>query len=665
MTTQDKEIRILFIEDLPSDYELATKVLLREGILFTSILVDTENEMLAALEDFKPHAIISDYTMPRFNGMEALKICLDRNPEIPFILLTGSINEETAVECMKVGAADYVLKERIKRLPFALKEAIEHTRIQTLKKKADIELKKSEERYRNIFENSPTGIYRTTPDGKILLANPSLIKMLGYRSFEDLSNRNLNNSGFEPSYPRADFIKQIETYGMVKGFESEWRLQNGNSIFVIESARAVRNENGETIYYEGMVEDITDRKIAELEIMAKNYEIETQNEEYRTLNEELLKAKEKAEESDRLKTAFLQNLSHEIRTPMNGIMGFTNLLKEKLDNPILASQYLDVIEKSGDRLMNLISDLVDISKIEAGVITISQELFSVNEMLTGLKGFFSIETKKKDLQIEVNQFLPEKYDIILCDKEKIFQTLSNLIKNSVKFTETGSITIGCTAKNNELEFRVQDTGIGIEPQNHEMIFERFMQADTSLSRGYEGVGLGLSISKAYIEALGGRIWVESELGKGATFIFTIPYKVQESEITNLTVMENGNDFIDKNLKALVVEDDVVSRMLLQEILRECDTNITFARNGKEAVGKVKEDQSFDFILMDLKMPIMNGYEATEKIRELGFTNPIIAQTAYASIEDKTKIHAGGFNAYLSKPLTKTALMQVIKEFFGK
>jgi len=257
------ELKILFVEDLPTDVELAKRTLTKEGIVFQSRVVDTEADFLRELENFLPDIIISDYQMPQFNGMRALKLRLEKCPATPFILLTGSMNEEIAVECMKAGATDYIIKEHIARLPLAVKDALEKKKIILAKEKAELEFKESEERFRSLYNNSTIGLYRTTPDGEIIFSNPSLVKLLGYSSFEELAERNLEKDGFEPSYERKQFLEQIEMNGEVIGLESAWVSKNGTTVFIRESAKAIRNANGKTLYYDGTVEDITQRKKAE------------------------------------------------------------------------------------------------------------------------------------------------------------------------------------------------------------------------------------------------------------------------------------------------------------------------------------------------------------------------------------------------------------------
>lgn len=258
-----QELKILFVEDLPTDVELAKRTLTKEGIIFQSRVVDTEADFLQELKNYLPDIIISDYQMPQFNGIRALKLRLEKCSATPFILLTGSVNEEIAVECMKSGATDYIIKEHIARLPLAVKDALEKKKIILGREKAELELKESEEHFRSLYNNSTIGLYRTTPKGKIILANPSLVKMLGYTSFEELTERDLEKDGFKPSYERKQFLEQIEMNGEVRGLESAWVSKNGTTVFIHESAKAIRDANGKTLYYDGTIEDITERKKAE------------------------------------------------------------------------------------------------------------------------------------------------------------------------------------------------------------------------------------------------------------------------------------------------------------------------------------------------------------------------------------------------------------------
>lgn len=376
-------------------------------------------------------------------------------------------------------------------------------------------IQESEIKYRSLVENSLVGVYTTSTKGDFMFANNALCSILEFDSIHSLLKTNIN-SLYKNSDEREKILGILYEKDQVENYELEMVTALGNPISILVSA----NLSGATI--SGMMLDITDRKTAEKEILVKQYEIEAQNEEYRVLNEELYEAKVKAEESDRLKTAFIQNLSHEIRTPMNGIVGFTQLLKEKKDNPEVSEMYLDMIEVSGERLMNLIGDLVDISKIETGQLTFSPEEFSISELFCDLFRHFHKVSQEKGITLLIGKTPDIKHSTVISDKQKVFQILSKMISNAIKFSEVGTVEFGCQLVGNTFEYYVSDQGIGIPNDKIDTIFQRFVQGDTSISRGYEGVGLGLSISKAYVQKLGGNIWVESEPGKGSTFKFSLP-----------------------------------------------------------------------------------------------------------------------------------------------
>ncbi len=373
----------------------------------------------------------------------------------------------------------------------------------------------SEIKYRNLVENSLVGVYTTSTKGDFIFANNALCSILEFDSIHSLLKSNIY-SLYKDANEREKILNILYERDQIENYELEMVTALGNSKSILVSA----NLSGATI--SGMVLDISDRKRAEKEILVKQYEIEAQNEEYRVLNEELYEAKVKAEESDRLKTAFIQNLSHEIRTPMNGIIGFTQLLKEKKDNPEISEMYLEMIEVSGERLMNLIGDLVDISRIETGQLIVSPEEFKISDLFLDLFRHFHKVATEKGVNLQVGKQPDVKHSTVVSDKQKVFQILSKMISNAIKFSEKGTVEFGCQIVGNSLEYYVSDQGIGIPVDKIDIIFQRFVQGDTSISRGYEGVGLGLSISKAYVQKLGGNIWVESEPGRGSTFKFALP-----------------------------------------------------------------------------------------------------------------------------------------------
>ncbi len=405
------------------------------------------------------------------------------------------------------------------------------------------------------------------------------------------------------------------------------------------------------------------------------YRLEKKTKENNRINEELIiekqlleLSKERAEESDRLKSAFLANMSHEIRTPMNGMLGFSKLLNDKSLSADTQEKYIGIIEKSGDRLLNIINDIINISKIESGLMELIQQETNLNHQIDYISSFFKPEIEEKEMNFVCINSLPFRKAIIITDKEKLIAILMNLFKNAIKYSNIGTIELGISANENNIEFYVKDMGIGIQKERLDAIFERFVQADIEDKNAYQGAGLGLSISKAYVEMLGGKIWVKSELGKGSTFFFTLPInnKTASDSIDKLDVLSK-NELKESQAKynILIVEDDAISEDLITITIAKLAKNILVARTGNEAIEACRKHPDIDLVLMDLQMPILDGYEATRQIRKFNKDVVIIAQTAFALEGDKEKSISAGCNDYISKPIDKTLLVQMINNHLGK
>jgi len=376
-------------------------------------------------------------------------------------------------------------------------------------------------------------------------------------------------------------------------------------------------------------------------------------------------ALDKALESDRLKSAFLANMSHEIRTPMNGILGFAGLLKEPNLTGEKQKGYIEIIEKSGVRMLNIINDIVSISKIESGQVDIYISNVNINDQCEYLYEFFNQEASSKGIVLLFNSSLQTEEAFIKSDREKLLAILTNLVKNAIKYSHEGTIEFGYSKKKDFIEFYVKDTGIGIETNRQKAIFERFIQADIEDKDAYQGAGLGLSISKAYTELLHGKMWVESTLGVGSTFFFTVPCNYELQDVIENTV-ENTSKRVGikpKSLKILVVEDDETSNLLLDTILETTAKEILHAENGIEALAQFEKHPDINLILMDMKMPEMDGYEATRRIRVENKEVVIIAQTAYGLLGDKEKALEAGCNDYIKKPISKDELFTIINKNF--
>jgi PAS domain S-box-containing protein len=383
--------------------------------------------------------------------------------------------------------------------------------------------------------------------------------------------------------------------------------------------------------------------------------------------EELISAKERAEESDRLKTAFLNNMSHEIRTPLNVIMGFTELLRDPLKSQNEYHYFSRIITQSSNHLLSIINDIMSIATIEAGQEKVRETHTDINRLLERLYQEFIIRLETQEVVFYLTSRLHDDSTKVLTDETKIVQVMSNLISNAIKFTHKGKIEYGCIREDDHLKFFVEDTGIGIPQAYHDRIFERFRQVDDKTTRKYGGNGLGLSISKAYVEILGGKIWVESEVGKGSKFIFTVPYKpsgpIAESElkpeVTETLRKARGTKTI------LVAEDEASNYLLLEKLLADNQFRLIHVVNGKQALEVCQNDPSIDLVIMDLKMPVMDGLTATGLIKKDKPDLPVIALTAYALSGDKERALRAGCNEYISKPFTKADLLAVLDRLLVK
>ena len=500
----------------------------------------------------------------------------------------------------------------------------------TDRKQQEIALKQSEERFRKLFEDHSAVMLIIDPETiNILDANHAASVFYGW-SIDELKQMNLEEIAMIPRSTLAANIKKITT-ATQNEFVLTHHCKDG-SLRDVEVFSNLIVIEGKAILY-SIVHDITERIRA-------------------------------AEESDRLKTAFIANMSHEIRTPMNGIIGFSELLNDPQLTGEEQAEYTALIQQSGERMLNLVNDLMDISKIDAREVTLLESETSVNQILRDLQAFFKLEANKKGLRLRCAEGLTDPESIITTDSGKLTQIVTNLIQNALKFTVKGGIDIGYSKKEEMLEFYVIDSGIGIPAGKKEKIFERFHQVDNSLTRNHEGSGLGLSISKAFVEMLGGTIAVASVEGAGSNFSFTLPYnpnKEHQAQRNKYKVLSTRDSALTSPLTTiLIVEDDATSTLLLQRNLKGQNITIICAENGWEAVELVEHHPEINIVLMDIKMPVMNGYEATKLIKEQRPDLPIIAQSAFTSKEEKEKAKEAGCDSFITKPINKSELIELIK-----
>ncbi len=525
----------------------------------------------------------------------------------------------------------------------------------TEKKEAETQIRQQDQYLASVFRAAPAGI-GVVLGQNIIQVNDRLCEITGYSKKELLRNGSRILFEDEREYQRVEMAGRDQILESGTGtVETVWRSKEGKTKKILLSTTLLDAEKPDLgITFTAL--DITQRKKAERDLITKNRELQV--------------SKNKAEESDRLKTAFLSNMSHEIRTPMNGILGFTSLL----NNPRLSEEefksYIDIIRESGNRLLNTVNDLIDISKIETGQMQIHYHTINVNRLLDANFRFFEPEARKKG--IELRYEAPDQAEEINLesDKTKLESILSNLLKNAIKFTDTGYVSMGYKVEGSGNErcvvFCISDTGVGIPKHRQKAVFNRFEQADVEDRMAREGSGLGLAIAKSYAEMLDGYLELESEPGKGSTFYLTIPAEEEPLKVPKEEKDLENDDAIKETeamqkLKVIIAEDDEASFRHLSILMREYASEILHASNGEEAILLFRQNPDCELILMDVKMPNLNGLTATSRIRTFNQDVYIIAQTAYALAGDKEAALSAGCNDYISKPIHRQTLHKKIEK----
>jgi PAS domain S-box-containing protein len=427
-------------------------------------------------------------------------------------------------------------------------------------------------------------------------------------------------------------------------FKFEYRINTsyGDYKWLYDVARVTkRDDSGNPLTIAGMVMDISERKRFE---------------------QDIIEARDKAEQNDKLKTSFLQNISHEIRTPLNGILGFSALLKESDDiDPEERNEYIDIIISSSIRLLGIIDDVLEMSRLSSGIIKCHNTEFSIDEIIKYFSQVYSSKIQYKNLKFIITATPESKTQTILMDKDKLFQILTNLFNNAIKFTSHGEIEFAISMKNSNLVLAVRDTGIGIIEEYIGNIFDRFWQYEAFSRTTYGGTGLGLSISKELANTIDVEIGVNSQYGSGSTFSIIIPGKYimnnPDDKPVNETSEKSTIDLSDKSI--LVVEDEVTNYIYLEKLLDREKAEIFWVENGLDAV-EIAKRMDFDLILMDIKLPIMDGIEATRQIKQFKPNMVIVAQTAYTTPEDRTRALKAGCDDFISKPMRKDDLYKILK-----
>jgi signal transduction histidine kinase/DNA-binding response OmpR family regulator len=647
-------LHVLIVEDSDNDAELLTMELRRGGWEVHPLRVETEQAMAAALKERAWDLIIADYSMPHFSGPAALILGLQVAEDVPFILVSGTVGEAIAVAAMRAGACDYMFKGDLARLVPAVRRELRIAEERHSARETQQLLHTRDMQLAEALRLAKLGTWNLDVSGDsaelsdeahVLMGRPVGAHPPTFAEFLECLHPDDRDAFTAAIYNRT--VAQIA---------QDCRLVCPDALasFVHIRGQIVRDENGNATMAGGMIQDITERKQTEAE---------------------LLRLKDSAEAANRAKSDFLANMSHEIRTPMAAILGYAEMMQLTGQQAPDHQECIQVIRRNADHLLELINEILDISKIEAGHMTVERVRCDVPTLLSEVVASMKSRAGEKAVAftVRIDGALPR---FVLTDPLRLRQILVNLLGNAIKFTPAGSIEMLIRAEpmndSHTLSIEIRDTGIGMSSDQLARVFEPFVQADQSTTRKFGGTGLGLAISRRLARLMDGNITVSSEPGKGTSFNVMIKTGVVANAETFSQLNDNSPTVVPAagqlptdpiSAHVLLVEDGKDNRRLISTHLKMAGASVDFAENGGIAV-ELASSFAYDLILMDMQMPVMDGYLATAELRRRGITTPIIALTAFAMSEDRNKCLAAGCTDYLSKPVSRERLLKAVQHHLG-
>ncbi|WP_193195245.1 response regulator [Nostoc sp. MG11] len=645
-------LRFLLLEDSLLDAELIQAMLTEGGIDCELVRVETSADFLAALETKAFDLILADYALPSFDGISALQIARNRCPDVPFIFVSAALGEELAIEALKNGATDYVLKQRLGRLVPSVQRALREAQERCERQRAEDSLQKSEAKYRRIVDTSYEGIWMIDSQARTEFVNQRLSEMLGYTA--------------EEMFGRAIFDFMDQTDGIVAQQKLEWLRQEGNDlkegrlrckdgsyIWTLISARAISSEQGEFLGAIAMLTDITDRK-------------RTESERDRLLQLERA-ARAEAEAANRIKDEFLAVLSHELRSPLNPILGWSRLLQSRKFDETALKKALETIERNAKLQAQLIEDLLDVSRILQGKINLNMTAVDLASTIEVAMETVRLAAEAKTIQIKT--MLDPAVGKILGDSARLQQVLWNLLSNAVKFTPIGGqVNVLLECVDTQAQITVSDNGKGITPDFLPHVFEYFYQGDSTTTRKFGGLGLGLALVRHLVEMHGGTVSAQSP-GEEQGSIFTVQLpllkdsRIIKDETNNTVLTETTATFPLTGIQILLVDDNADTRDFFSFVLEEFGALVTTVASADEALQALAHSKP-DILLSDIGMPEMNGYMLIQQVRALEIKEgrqqiPAIALTAYAGEMNQQQTLTAGFQRHIAKPVAPEELLTAI------